>query len=254
MKFSPSSFYKNFYGRKNVPLENHDLDELRAIARNVGIRNFTQREGRRLRKNDLVELIADHPRYRRTDHGKKYAKKYQRSDRDVSIFEYNEDAEGADTTTIGERIKSRARRLANVGPNWYANQLFTELSEVGEQRLPKLGELCFFTYGAAFPEDYPYYDQRPLSYILDYRDDKLFGANLHYLNPSYRDAVAGSLINKYGATLPKKTLHSYFLSNIGDIYVLPPSAAEYASVAELVTEKFVDKYGKKVELQMVWDS
>ena len=54
--------------------------------------------------------------------------------------------------------------------------------------------------------------------------------------------------------MPKKTIHSYFFSNMGDIYVLPPSSAEYASVAKLVTEKFVDKYGKKVELQMVWDS
>ena len=251
---SYSSFYRNFYGRKNTPLENHDVEELRAIARNVGIRNFTQREGRRLRKDDLVQLIADHPRYKRTEHGKKYARKYQRTDREVTIFEYEDDAEDAVTTTIGERIKARAKRLGNVGPEWYANQLFTELSEVGEQRMPQLGELCFFLYGAAFPEDYPYYDQRPLTYVLDYKEDKLFGANLHYLNPSYRDAIAGSLINKYGATLPKKTLHSYFFSNIEGIYVLPPSAAEYASVAELITERFVDKYGKKVGSQMVWDS
>ena len=90
---SYSSFYRNFYGRKNTPLENHDVEELRAIARNVGIRNFTQREGRRLRKDDLVQLIADHPRYKRTDHGKKYARKYQKTDREVTIFEYEDDAE-----------------------------------------------------------------------------------------------------------------------------------------------------------------
>ena len=54
--------------------------------------------------------------------------------------------------------------------------------------------------------------------------------------------------------VPKKTIHSYFFTNMGDTYVLPPSSAEYASVAELITEKFVDKYGKYVDPHMVWDS
>ena len=57
--------------------------------------------------------------------------------------------------------------------DWYANELFNELAELGEQRFPKLGELCFFSYTAAYPEEYPYYDQRPLAYILEYRGDKI---------------------------------------------------------------------------------
>ena len=89
---------------------------------------------------------------------------------------------------------------------------------------------------------------------MDYQEDKLLGANLHYLNPDYRDGVARGLINKVSARLPKKTLHRYFFTNIGDIFIIPPSADEWASVAELVTENFVNKYGRKVELQQVWDS
>ena len=38
------------------------------------------------------------------------------------------------------------------------------------------------------------------------------------------------------------------------MYTLPLDPREYADIAELVTENFVDKYGQKVELQSVWDS
>ena len=156
--------------------------------------------------------------------------------------------------TIGGRIIARAKETAGTDADWYANELYTELSQVAETRFPKIGELCYFTYSAAYAEKYPWYDRRPLAYIMKYEEDKLLGANLHYLNPDYRDGVARGLINKVSARVPEKTLHRYFFSNIGDIFIIPPSADEWASVAELVTEKFVNKYGRKVELQKVWDS
>ena len=46
--------------------------------------------------------------------------------------------------TIGERIRERAQGVAITGPDWFANELYTELSEVAEVRLPEIGELCFF--------------------------------------------------------------------------------------------------------------
>ena len=156
--------------------------------------------------------------------------------------------------TIGERIRDRARVEANASPDWYANELYTELSEVAEVRLPEIGELCFFSYTAQFPDKYPFYDRRPLVYVMDFQGDKLLGGNLHYLNPDYRDGIAKGLINKVGAILPKKTLHRYFFSNIGDIFIIPPDPEEYASVAQLVTENFSNKYGQKVSPQKAWDS
>ena len=48
--------------------------------------------------------------------------------------------------TIGEKIRERAQGAANTGPDWFANELYTELSEVAEVRLPEIGELCFFSY------------------------------------------------------------------------------------------------------------
>ena len=156
--------------------------------------------------------------------------------------------------TIGEDIRERARGVANTGPDWYANELYAELSNVAETRFPEIGELCFFSYTAQFPDKYPYYDRRPLVYVMDFQEDKLLGGNLHYLNPDYRDGIAKSLINKVGAILPKKTLHRYFFNNIGNIFIIPPDPEEYASVAQLVTENFSNKYGQKVSPQKAWDS
>ena len=156
--------------------------------------------------------------------------------------------------TIGEDIRERALGVANTGPDWYANELYAELSNVAETRFPEIGELCFFSYTAQFPDKYPYYDRRPLVYVMDFQEDKLLGGNLHYLNPDYRDGIAKSLINKVGAILPKKTLHRYFFNNIGDIFIIPPDPEEYASIAQLVTENFSNKYGQKVSPQKAWDS
>ena len=156
--------------------------------------------------------------------------------------------------TIGERIRDRARVEANASPDWYANELYTELSAVAETRFPEIGELCFFSYTASFPEKYPFYDRRPLVYVMEFQQDKMLGGNLHYLNPDYRDGVAKGLANKTSLILPKKTLHRYFYSNIGDIFIIPPDPDEYESVAQLVTENFSDKYGKKVTPQKAWDS
>ena len=156
--------------------------------------------------------------------------------------------------TIGETIRERAQGSADLTPDWYANELYSELSQVAETRLPEVGELCFFTYSAQFPEKYPFFDRRPLVYVMDFQTDKMLGGNIHYLNPGYRDTNAKNLINRVGAVLPKKTLHRYFLSNMGDTFIIPPDPEEYASVARLVTENFSNKYGQKVSPQDAWDS
>ena len=156
--------------------------------------------------------------------------------------------------TIGETIRERAQGSADLTPDWYANELYSELSQVAETRLPEIGELCFFTYSAQFPEKYPFFDRRPLVYVMDFQTDKMLGGNIHYLNPGYRDTIAKNLINRVGAVLPKKTLHRYFLSNMGDTFIIPPDPEEYASVARLVTQTFSNKYGQKVSPQKAWDS
>ena len=94
--------------------------------------------------------------------------------------------------TIGSRIMARAGQ--GKDPNWYANELFAELqNNAGE---PGPGSLCFFSYNAKSPDRYPFYDRRPLAYIIEITGTRVLGANLHYLNPSLRGQLAASLINK----------------------------------------------------------
>ena len=85
--------------------------------------------------------------------------------------------------TIGERIKEKAEVEDETTSDWFANELYAELSQVAETRFPEIGELCYFSYTAAFPEKYPFYDRRPLVYVTGIQGDKMIGSNLHYLNP-----------------------------------------------------------------------
>ena len=249
-----SQFLRNFYGFKGKELENHTVEELKAIAKNTGIRNYS-----RLKKDELVTLVASNKRYQRSTHAKTTKRKFPigRAPDDIRVKDYRSSTErelDLDLVTIGERIKDKAKGIPNVDNDWYANELYSELDQYGKEGFPNLGEICFFSYSAAYPEDYPYYDKRPLVYVLSFQDDKIFGANLHYLSPSYRGALAGALVDKVGAVLPKKTYHSYFYTNISGMYTLPLDPREYADIAELITEDFVDKYDQKIELQSVWDS
>jgi len=155
--------------------------------------------------------------------------------------------------TIGQRIMARAG--GGQDPNWYANELFTELQNNRGEAGP--GSLCFFQYNAKSPERYPFYDRRPLAYIIEISSSRILGANLHYLNPAIRGEVAASLINKKQVDFSvgySKLIHSYIPSNMGDMYAIPVDGNEYRDVAKLVTENFVDKTGIFVGPETAWDS
>ncbi len=177
----------------------------------------------------------------------------QRKERDAA-----RELELSNDTTIGGRILHKAgttpkRQLSGIDADWYANELYTELSEVAEQRFPEIGELCFFSYSAAYPEKYPWYDKRPLAYILEIKNDSILGANLHYYNPDIRGGIARSLINKREASMPRKLLHRYFITNIDGLFIIPEDYDEWGDIAMLVTENFVSTKGR-VSPEQVWDS
>ena len=156
--------------------------------------------------------------------------------------------------TIGSRIMARAG-ASGRDPNWSANELFTELQNNRGPGGP--GSLCFFSYNAKSPERYPFYDRRPLAYIIEITSTRVLGANLHYLNPALRGEVAASLINKKQVDFSEgysKLIHSYIPSNMGDMYAIPVDGNEYRDVAKLVTESFVDKSGIFVSPESAWDS
>ena len=172
----------------------------------------------------------------------------QRRERDAA-----RELELSNDTTIGGRILERSRGTSGTDADWFANELYTALDSVAEQRFPEVGELCFFSYSAAFGDKYPWWDRRPLAYILDIKLDSILAANLHYYNPNIRSAIARSLINKRESNMPDKTLHRYFISNIDGLFIIPEDSEEWADIAMLVTERFVNKYGS-VSPETVWDS
>ena len=161
-------------------------------------------------------------------------------------------------TDISYTIMEKANQTSGTDSDWYANELRSELSlagmEMGVNEI-RPGDFIFFGYTARYPERYPYYDRRPLSFVLDMKGDKMFGCNVHYLNPDIRDSFALTMINKTAIQVPKvfeKTLHSYFYTNISGVYRIPEN--EYGDIARLVTEDFVDSDGMPVDLNAVWDS
>ena len=176
--------------------------------------------------------------------------------RDLELLDMEEQEKETD---ISYTIMERANQTSNTDADWYAKELSSELSLAGREMSVneiKPGDFIFFGYTARYPERYPYYDRRPLAFILDMKGDKMFGCNVHYLNPDIRDSFAQTMINKTAIQVPgpfKKTLHSYFYSNIsGIVYSIPEN--EYGDIARLVTENFVDPDGMSVDINAVWDS
>ena len=175
--------------------------------------------------------------------------------RDLELLDIEEQERETD---ISYTIMERANQTSNTDADWYAKELSSELSlagrEMGVNEL-RPGDFVFFGYTARYPERYPYYDRRPLAFILDMKGDKMLGCNVHYLNPDIRDSFAQTMINKTAIQVPgpfKKTLHSYFYTNISGVYRIPEN--EYGDIARLVTEDFVDSDGMPVDLNAVWDS
>ena len=160
--------------------------------------------------------------------------------------------------SIFYNIIERANVTASTGTNWYANELRTELTSAGAEMIVseiRVGDFIFFEYFAEYPQRYPYYDRRPLAFIMEMKNDKMLGCNVHYLNPDVRDGFAESMLNKSAIQVPtvfSKTIHSYFYTNISNVFRIPEG--EYGDIARLVTEDFVDADGEKYDITAVWDS
>lgn len=160
-----------------------------------------------------------------------------------------------------KKIRKLARNKTRSS-NWWTDMLMNELMEYQKKNFNEIdtnfitpGDFVFFLYSAKYPQKYRYWDQHPLVYVMDVnpRGGTFFGANIHYLNPSYRGAVAQSFINKEGmAIAPKKTLKQYLFGNVSTQFFKVPES-EWKGVALLPTDKFVDKRGQFVSSFTVWD-
>ena len=242
------------------PLERFSVAELRGITLGYDMRisNLGTK-----RKADLIKAIRSNTKYK-TDIRKKARKGITPQvveDKEIEIVKDKELPiidEPKEQTNIAYNIMERANKTSSTDPDWYANELRSELSLAGAEMNVdqiRVGNFLFFGYTARFEERYPYYDRRPLAYILEMKNDKMLGCNVHYLNPDIRDGFAQSMLNKSAIQVPSvfsKTIHSYFYTNISGVYRIPDG--EYGDIARLVTEDFVDSDGEKYDINAVWDS
>jgi len=163
---------------------------------------------------------------------------------------------------IAEEIFKRAGIFGYKSASWYVNNLMNELESYQKKNFNQFdtnfivpGDLVFFLYSAKYPQKYKFWDQHPLVYVMEVSPRKglFFGANVHYLNPSYRAGVTKSFLNKEGEVYaPKKTLKNYLFANvITDLYKVPEE--DWGGVSLLPTESFRDKRGQSIPKQKVWD-
>ena len=122
----------------------------------------------------------------------------------------------------------------------YQGSEYDDPGSFGEESGPiQVGEMYFFNYVATKPERLKYYDQYPVSYIINVDQFGFIGANMHYLAPKLREAVATSLINSGdGITVPERTIHRYKFDGVRCNMMRVPES-EMADVSMLPTEEFV---------------
>lgn len=163
---------------------------------------------------------------------------------------------------ISDDILKKAGRTGYKSGSWYTNTLMNELAEYQKKNFNQFdtnfiipGDLIFFSYSAKYPQKYKFWDQHPLVYVIEVspRQGLFFGANVHYLNPSYRGGITESFLNKQGVVnAPRKTLKNYLFGNVSsELYKVPRD--DWKGVSLLPTESFVDKRGQKVPKYQVWD-
>lgn len=142
---------------------------------------------------------------------------------------------------------------------WFATRLYSELNKV-QDKVPDLGSVCgvspnnlyFFNYNAKYAKKLPYWDTRPLVYVLELLGNGFYGYNLHYLNPVFRKVVAKSLkANNSRAFAPEECFHQYLCAGLLTSPLKVPEDS-WESVAFLSTENFIDKNGQPVPSSKVW--
>lgn len=161
---------------------------------------------------------------------------------------------------IGDLIFKEAKGFGKTS-SWYAQRLNTYLIKEQSKLFSKAerytcgvteGELCFFGYNPKLIDKLPYYDTRPLVYILQTFGDGFYGYNLHYTDPSFRSIIAKSLTQDGDIKVaPDKCFRKYLCSQITNTPMKVPKDS-WESVAKLPTENFVSRTGQRLNPSKVW--
>lgn len=94
-----------------------------------------------------------------------------------------------------ELVKALDSKANNLRPEearkWFKDRIASAVKDRNRRvarSIPKVGELVTFLYDPKTKDELPYYDQFPLSFVVDVYDDGFLGISTHYLRP--RDRLA----------------------------------------------------------------
>ena len=97
---------------------------------------------------------------------------------------------------------------------------------------PSVGNYYAFEYDPKFADKLKEWDQYPLVYAMEYKNNNLIGANIHYIRTT--NARLKALNNK---RFPKKTLRQYIPKNADRIF-FEIKEEEVQQLSTLPIEKF----------------
>lgn len=107
----------------------------------------------------------------------------------------------------------KAARTTSSALKWFREFVLANLRRGGPPPPTDelIGRLYFFSYDPKHKKTLPYYDEFPLAFIMDVREDSFLSLNLHYLDPALRAQLMDVLIRIRDRAGDKKryTLVSY---------------------------------------------
>ena len=133
--------------------------------------------------------------------------------------------ENSELTTLLLNLKG-----SKVSKNELREQIFEALYDNATEQ-PEVGKWYFFEYDPKYRDSIKKWDEYPLIKLMEIKNDRLLGMNIHFLRPKAR---LGSL-NKEEA--PMETLRYYIPKNADNLFFEIPEE-DMQAMSQLPLEQF----------------
>ena len=133
--------------------------------------------------------------------------------------------ESSELTTLLQSLKG-----SKISKPQLREKIFEALYDNATEQ-PQVGKLYFFEYDPKYKDIIKKWDEYPLIKLMEIKNDRLLGANIHYLKPRAR---LGSLNSQEA---PMSTLHYYIPKNADNLF-FEVGEEDVAAMSQLPLEKF----------------
>jgi len=134
-------------------------------------------------------------------------------------------SESSELTTLLQSLRG-----SKVSKTQLREKLFEALYDNATDK-PEVGKWYFFEYDPKYRDSLKKWDEYPLIKLMEIKNDRLLGANIHYLKPRAR---LGSLNSQEA---PMSTLHYYIPKNADNLF-FEVGEEDVAAMSQLPLEKF----------------